>query len=73
MKSLNFQGFSSPIISFTKWVDPVTNRVFYDLYINLQYESRYDSWEDLSNRIELISRGLGGLEMINSDLDFPNS
>lgn len=72
MKSLNFHGFSSPIISFTKWVDPVTNRVFYDLYINLQYESRYDSWEDLSNRIELISRGLGGLEMINSDLDFPN-
>ena len=60
---LQFQGFSSPIISFTKWLDNKSERVFYDLYINLQYDSRLDSFEDLAKRIELISKGLGGFQL----------
>lgn len=73
MKDLNFSGFSSPIISFTKWVERPTSRTFYDLYINLHYDSRYDSFEALQERISLIEKGLGCVEVLTSDIDFPNS
>lgn len=60
---IQFQGFSSPVISFTKWIDSKNDKVFYDLYINLQYDCRYDSFEDMIKRIELISKGLGGFRI----------
>ena len=56
-----FMMFVTPRIDINKWFDNETETTFYDLYLNGSYECRYQTLEDLLERIELLCKVTGGL------------
>lgn len=59
-QSIRFRGITSPAITIQKWIDTTEDHavIFYDLYINGEYQFRYTELSELLERIYFLVGGL---------------
>lgn len=58
-----FKGYSTPVITVTKWVNDESDDTFYDLYVDGKLEDRYPDRQSLIKRLDLMYQVTGGINL----------